>query len=170
MDTQQAGKEQVKIGKDYGGSTPLDRVPPTPPTCPILTSPNLPHLPQPPAHHVGLNAFLLNSYKTEYKILASTIVIKENFNSAVSGHLVHTVKCFFLCGFFFLFLFLFFLSFFFFLIFSFLFPSQPLSRGCCCTNQQCVNVTLVEPALAVFINCKVEKVSPGLIKKELASQ
>lgn len=92
---------------------PLAGVPPHTPNLPN-PPPNLPHLPQPPAHQVGLNAFLLNSYKTEYKILASTIVIKENFNSAVSGHLVHTVKCFFLCGFFFPFLFLFFLSFFFF--------------------------------------------------------
>lgn len=48
---------------------------------------------QPQPHPIDVNAFLLNSYKTEYKILESTIVIKENFNSAVSGHLVHPVKC-----------------------------------------------------------------------------
>lgn len=96
-----------------------------PPQLAQSPPPNLPHLPQPPAHDVGLNAFLLNSYKTEYKILASTIVIKENFNSAVSGHLVHTVKCFFLCGFFF-FVFVFFCLFF--LIYIFIFISQPAPK------------------------------------------
>lgn len=48
--------------------------------------------------------------------------------------------------------------------------SQPPSRGRGCTNQQCVNETLVNPALAVFFHCKVEKVSPVLIKTKLASQ
>lgn len=57
----------------------------------MLLPPPSPQQPQP--HPIDVNAFLLNSYKTEYKILESTIVIKENFNSAVSGHLVHPVKC-----------------------------------------------------------------------------
>lgn len=73
---------------------------------------------------VGLNAFLLNPYKTEYKILASTMVIKENFNPAVSVHLVHTVKCLLVVGFFSSFLILWF-------FFSplFLFPSQPQAEA-----------------------------------------
>jgi len=95
-------------------------------------------------------------------ILASTIVTKENFSSAVSGHLVHTVKCLFLwvLGFFFSFL-VFFVVFF---RFHFCFPASPRALAKV-TNQECVNMTLVKPALAVFINCKVEKVSPVLIKK-----
>lgn len=100
-----------------------------PPNSPTPHPSNMPHLPQPPAHHIGLNAFLLNSYKTEYKILASTIVIKENFNSAVSDHLVHTVKCFFLCVcFFFFFCFCFFVFFFFFNIFIFISQPAPEQR------------------------------------------
>ena len=102
--------------EDWGSHYP----PPQPPLAPCP-----PACPQPRADHISLNAFLLNSYKIEYKILASTSVIKENFSSAVSSHLVHTVKCWFFVGGVFFFLgFFFFLWFFF--IFIFVFQPAPV--------------------------------------------
>jgi len=110
--------------QDSGKTGGLTTLPPQPPLAPCP-----PPCLQPCANHINLNAFLLNSYKTEYKILASGIVIKENFSSAASGHLVHTVKCLFLWVFGFFFSFLFCFLFVFYFSFSFLFSSQPPSRG-----------------------------------------